>query len=177
MCYTSCHSGVRVLGLFLARGGGEVLRSMDLMLFHFAIEGPPRPVEPLRCPALVPVGGKQGGEEPVPLFHRLADGASRSTVAASSTPECEHVAAVGRPDTARKEKPIISVLARGLKELGVKGLTEAMTSDELDAVTAALVGRWFLLGKGEMLGSEQGIVMPSGDRKSKNLITNSSESM
>lgn len=76
MCYTSCHSGVRVLGLFLARGGGEVLRSMDLMLFHFAIEGPPRPVEPLRCPALVPVGGKQGGEEPVPLFHRLVDGAS-----------------------------------------------------------------------------------------------------
>ena len=58
-------------------------------------------------------------------------------------------------------------LWRGLKALGVSGLTEAMTGHELDAVTAALVGRWFLLGKGEMLGSEEGIVMPSGDRKSK----------
>ncbi len=44
--------------------------------------------------------------------------------------------------------------------LGVRGLTEAMTKDELDAVTAALVGRWFLTGKGEMLGGADGIVMP-----------------
>jgi len=51
-------------------------------------------------------------------------------------------------------------LRRGLEELGVRGLTEAMTGDELDAVTAALVGRWFLLGKGETLGGEGGIVMP-----------------
>ena len=51
-------------------------------------------------------------------------------------------------------------LLTGLKELGVRGLTEAMSGDELDAVTAALVGRWFLLGKGEMLGGEGGIVMP-----------------
>jgi len=58
-------------------------------------------------------------------------------------------------------------LRRGLEAFGVRGLTEAMTGDELDAVTAALVGRWFLLGKGEMLGGEGGIVMPSPDRKSK----------
>ena len=51
-------------------------------------------------------------------------------------------------------------LRKGLEKLGVKGLTEAMTGDELDGVTAALVGRWFLLGKGEMLGGEAGIVMP-----------------
>jgi predicted nuclease with RNAse H fold len=51
-------------------------------------------------------------------------------------------------------------LRRGLEKLGVKGLTEAMTGDELDAVTAALVGRWFLLGQGEMLGGECGIMMP-----------------
>ncbi len=51
-------------------------------------------------------------------------------------------------------------LRRGLEGLGVRGLTETMTGDELDAVTAALVGRWFLLGKGEMLGGEGGIVMP-----------------
>jgi hypothetical protein len=39
-----------------------------------------------------------------------------------------------------------------------------MTGDELDAVTAALVGRWFLLGKGEMLGGENGIVVPFGEQ-------------
>ncbi|MBI4531089.1 MAG: DUF429 domain-containing protein [Candidatus Latescibacteria bacterium] len=51
-------------------------------------------------------------------------------------------------------------LRSGLKRLGVKGITNPMTGDELDAVTAALVGRWFLLGKGEMLGGDRGIVMP-----------------
>jgi uncharacterized protein len=51
-------------------------------------------------------------------------------------------------------------LLRGLKELGVRGLTTEMTSDELDGVTAALVGRWFLLGRGEMLGGEEGIIIP-----------------
>lgn len=52
-------------------------------------------------------------------------------------------------------------LRRGLETLGVKGLADAMTGDELDAVTAALVGRWYLLGKGEILGGEEGILMPS----------------
>lgn len=52
-------------------------------------------------------------------------------------------------------------LLTGLKRLGVRGVTEAVTSDELDAVTAALVGRWFLLGRGEMLGGADGIVIPS----------------
>ena len=55
-------------------------------------------------------------------------------------------------------------LRTGLEALGVRRLTEAMTSDELDAVTAALVGRWFLLGKGEMLGGERGILMPLVNR-------------
>ncbi len=55
-------------------------------------------------------------------------------------------------------------LRRGLEALGVRGLTETMTGDELDAVTAALVGRWFLLGKGEILGGTEGILMPLGDR-------------
>ena len=53
-------------------------------------------------------------------------------------------------------------LLRGLKELGIRGLTKAMTSDELDAVTAALVGRWFLKGSGEMLGGPDGILIPQG---------------
>jgi predicted nuclease with RNAse H fold len=54
----------------------------------------------------------------------------------------------------------IKGLRRGLKKLGVRGLTAAMTSDELDAVTAALVGRRLMLGKAEVLGGEGGIVMP-----------------
>jgi uncharacterized protein len=54
----------------------------------------------------------------------------------------------------------------GLEALGVRGLNEAMTGDELDAVTAALVGRWYLLGKGEALGGEGGIIMPFGGRES-----------
>jgi hypothetical protein len=56
-------------------------------------------------------------------------------------------------------------LRAGLKRLGVKGLADAATSDELDAVTAALVGQWFLLGRGEMLGGDGGIVMPSSGPK------------
>lgn len=52
-------------------------------------------------------------------------------------------------------------LRRGLERLGVRGLPESLTGDELDAVTAALVGRWFLLGRGEMLGGEAGILMPA----------------
>jgi len=53
-------------------------------------------------------------------------------------------------------------LLAGLKKLGVRGLTNSATSDELDAATAALVGRWALLGRGEMLGGEDGICVPSG---------------
>ncbi len=60
----------------------------------------------------------------------------------------------------RRDRP---GLRRGLAKLGVKGLAESMTGDELDAVTAGLVGRWFLLGRGKMLGGETGILMPSGD--------------
>jgi len=61
----------------------------------------------------------------------------------------------------------IAGLRAGLGRLGVKGLADESTSDELDAVTAALVGRWFLLGRGEMLGGERGIMMPSGHRLNK----------
>ncbi len=53
-------------------------------------------------------------------------------------------------------------LLAGLEGLGVRGLADTMTGDELDAVTAALVGRWFLLGKGEKLGGQEGIIVPLG---------------
>lgn len=55
-------------------------------------------------------------------------------------------------------------LLRGLERLGVKGLTPEMTGDELDAVTAALVGRWLLLGRAEMLGGDEGIAIPRSNR-------------
>lgn len=51
-------------------------------------------------------------------------------------------------------------LRAGLERLGVKDMTGEMTHDELDAVTSALTGRWLLLGRGEMLGGENGIAMP-----------------
>ena len=47
----------------------------------------------------------------------------------------------------------LSKLRKGLQRLGVKGLYKKMSGDELDAVTAALVGQWFLHGKAEVLGN------------------------
>lgn len=53
-------------------------------------------------------------------------------------------------------------LLRGLRALGLHGLRKTPTSDELDAATAALAGRLFLLDRGEMLGGKDGIVIPAG---------------
>jgi hypothetical protein len=47
----------------------------------------------------------------------------------------------------------LSTLSRGLKKCGVKGLDRKMSGDELDAITAALVGQLFLRGKAEVIGS------------------------
>jgi predicted nuclease with RNAse H fold len=44
-------------------------------------------------------------------------------------------------------------LRKGLEKLGVKGLNKKMGGDELDAITAALVGQLFLRGKAEVLGN------------------------
>lgn len=51
-------------------------------------------------------------------------------------------------------------LLTGLRNLGLRGLKRTVTSDELDAATAALVGRWFLSGQGTMLGGKTGILIP-----------------
>ena len=53
--------------------------------------------------------------------------------------------------TGRKQDGL-SKLRRGLEKLGVKGLSKKMGGDELDAVTAAVVGQLFLHGKAEVLG-------------------------
>lgn len=53
--------------------------------------------------------------------------------------------------TGRKQDGL-SKLRKGLEKLGVKGLNKKMNGDELDAVTAALVGQLFLRGEAEVLG-------------------------
>jgi len=63
----------------------------------------------------------------------------------------------GIPRQHRDRKELLA----GLRKRGVRGLTNAPTSDELDAATAALVGQWVLSGRGEMLGGEDGICIPS----------------
>jgi predicted nuclease with RNAse H fold len=54
--------------------------------------------------------------------------------------------------TGRKQEGL-SNLRKGLEKLGLKGLNNKMNGDELDAVTAALVGQLFLRGKSEVLGN------------------------
>ena len=54
--------------------------------------------------------------------------------------------------TGRKQDGLPKLL-RGLQKLGLKGLRKGMNGDELDAVTAALVGQFFLRGKAEILGN------------------------
>jgi uncharacterized protein len=53
-------------------------------------------------------------------------------------------------------------LRRGLETLGYRGLDRSMNGDELDAVSGAIVGKLYLLGKAEVLGNfRQGaIVVP-----------------
>ena len=54
----------------------------------------------------------------------------------------------------------LNLLARALKRQGVKGLKPSATGDELDAVTCALVGIDYILGKYEKLGDEnEGIIL------------------
>jgi hypothetical protein len=63
----------------------------------------------------------------------------------------------------------LSELRRGLQRLGVKGLHQKMGGDELDAVTAALVGQWFLKGKAEVLGNFRrgAIIVPLNKEKQR----------
>lgn len=51
-------------------------------------------------------------------------------------------------------------LLRGLRRLGLRGLKKSASAHELDAASAALAGMWFLLGAGEMIGGDDGILMP-----------------
>jgi predicted nuclease with RNAse H fold len=53
-------------------------------------------------------------------------------------------------------------LRRGLQRLGIKGLKKDISDHELDAVTGALVGLYFLQDKAEIYGNfvEGAILMP-----------------
>jgi hypothetical protein len=64
----------------------------------------------------------------------------------------------------RQHKDRVGLLI-GLRNLGLRGLKKTATSDELDAATAALVGRWFLSGQGTMLGGHTGILIPAVDQR------------
>ena len=65
-------------------------------------------------------------------------------------------------------------LRHGLERLGIRGLERGMNGDELDAVSGAMAGRMYLLGKAEVLGNfRQGaIVVPylavKSEKRSKN---------
>ncbi len=54
----------------------------------------------------------------------------------------------------------ITALALLLENLGIKGLGDDLSDHELDAVTGALTALWLLDGKGEVLGGDDGIIMP-----------------
>jgi predicted nuclease with RNAse H fold len=61
----------------------------------------------------------------------------------------------------RKQKGL-EKLRRGLKKLGIEGLTGELSDHELDAVTCAYVGKLFSEGKATVYGTpEQAIVMPT----------------
>ena len=68
-------------------------------------------------------------------------------------------------ETGRKQDSLPRLI-RGLEKLGVKGLDKKMNGDELDAVTGALVGFWYMKGKAEVLGNfkEGAIVIPLADK-------------
>lgn len=76
------------------------------------------------------------------------------------TVECYPGAAQDLWGLPRQHKDRLGLL-KGLRKLGLLGLKKIATSDELDAATAALVGRWFLCGHGEMLGGDTGILTPA----------------
>jgi predicted nuclease with RNAse H fold len=58
----------------------------------------------------------------------------------------------------------LSKLRAGLSAMGVRGIPADANDHELDAVTAALTGRQYLLGRGVIYGGEKGILMPGRRR-------------
>lgn len=61
-------------------------------------------------------------------------------------------------DIPRKGKGL-DKLEEGLKLVGIQGLASAMSGDELDAVTCALVGIMYLKGEYQAIGDPDEILM------------------
>jgi predicted RNase H-like nuclease len=62
----------------------------------------------------------------------------------------------------RRKQYGLGHLRRGLRRLGIGGITDDMTHDELDAVSGAYVGVLYLRGRAELIGDERtgGILLP-----------------
>jgi hypothetical protein len=68
--------------------------------------------------------------------------------------------------TIPRAKQNLSELREGLHRLGIRGLDKSCADHELDAATAALVGRLYLQGKAEICGDfdSGAIIMPGRNR-------------
>jgi len=121
---------------------GEHLRPCDRELLRLKIRFFPVTLGPMR---MLTARG-------LSLKRRLAKMGYRSV-------ECYPGAAQDLWGLPRQHKNLAGLFT-GLRGLGLRGLKKTATSDELDAATAALVGRWFLAGRGTMLGGDRGILIP-----------------
>jgi uncharacterized protein len=124
---------------------GEHLRECDRALLHRGIRFFPVTLGPMRM-----------------LTERGLVLKSRLAAMGYQTVECYPGAAQDLWGLPRQHQDRLGLL-NGLRKLGLRGLKKTATSDELDAATAALVGRWFLLGQGLMLGGKTGILIPAVD--------------
>jgi predicted nuclease with RNAse H fold len=122
---------------------GEHLRECDRALLRYGIRFFPVTLGPMRMLT----------ERGLALKSRLAAMGYQAV-------ECFPGAAQDLWGIPRQHQDRLGLLT-GLRKLGLRGLKKIATSDELDAATAALVGRWSLLGQGQMLGGETGILIPA----------------
>lgn len=122
---------------------GEHLRECDRALLRYGIRFFPVTLGPMRMLT----------ERGLALRSRLATMGYQAV-------ECFPGAAQDLWGIPRQHQDRLGLLF-GLRKLGIRGLKKAATSDELDAATAALAGRWFLLGQGLTLGGDSGILIPA----------------
>ena len=130
---------------------GEHLRACDRELLHRGIRFFPVTLGPMRM-----------------LTERGLALKKKLNAMLYQTVECYPGAAQDLWRIPRQRQDRLGLLS-GLRKLGLRGLKKTATSDELDAATAALVGRWSLSGQGLMLGGETGILIPAVQGRSKNL--------
>ena len=131
---------------------GEHLRECDRALLHLGIRFFPVTLGPMRM-----------------LTERGLTLKRKHRALGYRAVECYPGAAQDLWGIPRQHKDRLGLL-NGLRKLGLRGLKKAATSDELDAATAALVGRWFLIGQGLMLGGEKGILIPVVTRSRRKCI-------